>query len=214
MSLAFHLTLLEPNSDTDSQGTGGFYIFAGIAIFVISYFFVNKHDLHMFDKIHIAIERNASDSLEGLSFVDPIGRKERIRRPVGYSTSQERITVIRLYNLDRKQDLRLALDGNFEKVKSAALTRLIIYVIALVVCTVVVIVFAKILNEREGWFIFIFILLLPITLYFALYNYNIWATAATLESKAKGFDNVIRNKFLPLTEPIDDGETDQSIIYT
>lgn len=206
IAAAFHITLYRANgtaTETDfninSDGFGAITIVVAVILFLIGWR-LNKYDFNAFDKVQLAIERNQNDTVEGFVFYDPIA-KNNIRRPITSHDENETTLIALLYNLDPRDDLKLAVAGRYSKLRSNALIRIILFAILLFGFTVIVIVFSDYLDTRYGWFLLIALIVLPISLYGMLYNYNVWATAVALDSsKYKGTSKLLLSRFSPLVE--------------
>jgi len=204
ISLAFHLTLIDEESgastrsNIDAHSFGGLVLFFAFLIYALNFFIHRRYNLGAFDKIQVAIERNRGEVVEDLAFYDPI-QKTTIKRPVVSSDPEERRFIVLIYNLDPRDDLRLAINGKHQQLKSNAIVRMLLFGILLVAFTIIVIVFGSYLDTNYGWFIFIGLLALPISLYGFLYNYNVMMTATVLDgSKFKGHERGVLSRFIPL----------------
>ena len=172
-----------------------------ILIYLLN-FFIQRYDINAFDKIQVAIERNRGDVIiEDLHFYDPIAKKV-FRRPIVSHDPQERRLISLVYNFDPRDDLKLAVDGKLQLLQSNASLRCILFVVTFVVFTIIEIIFGEYLETNYGWLVFIGLLILPISFYGALYNYNAWRSAIALEeAKNKDYERAVTSRFIIFTLP-------------
>jgi len=151
------------------------------------------------DKIQIAIERNKDAIHDDINFYDPLTLRP-IQTPILSLKPVEKKLIKLMYSL-RENEMDLIIRGKQAKVQSEAGVKLAVSFLIAVAISICLIIFGSYFDTYWNWVLFIGLILIPICLLIALYEYNVWASAGALESsKYKSVDQNVLMQFVSLIE--------------
>ena len=181
----------------------GYFLIGASFLSAIFKLWINRYNLHSFDKIQLAIERNINLQKDDITFYDPMfkgSHKKPIKSPVISFNPLEKKLIRLLYNM-HPRDIALIINGKSSEAERKGLIKLILSSLIAVACTVLLIIYNEYFNTKWGWLLFGGMVLIAISLLNALYNFNVWISAGKFSnSKYQNIDKSILFRFSLLTD--------------